>query len=92
MLHLATISRNFFTSTETLFVPVPDIPVLVNMSNADHISLLAKSFPPAVDEGSVTRATWSDEVFPVPLQSVHVENAASVAESLNCSTYGVLAK
>lgn len=56
MLHSATVGRNFFTSVEVLFVPVPDTPVLVNMCSADHISLLAKNFPPAVDEGSVTQA------------------------------------
>lgn len=56
MLHLATISRNFFTNMEILFVPVPDTPLLVNTCSADHISLLAKNLPPAVGEGSVAQA------------------------------------
>ena len=56
-LHSATVGRNIFTSMETPFVPVPDMPVLVNMCGADHTSLLAKNFPPAVGEGSVTQGT-----------------------------------
>lgn len=57
MLHLATVGRNFFTSMETLFMAVPDTTVLVNRCGADHISLLANNFPPAVGEGSVTQET-----------------------------------
>lgn len=87
MLHLATLVRNFLTSMKIQFMPILNTPMLVNICSA-NISLLAKNFLPAVGGGSITQAMWGNAVVPVPLQSVHVENVASIAESLNCSCPG----